>query len=115
MCKMLESIIRKVHMDHCINNNLIPRRRFGFLKGRSTTLQLLTFIDRVAYLLAEGYSVDTIYLDYSKAFDSIPHRRLLLKRETYCITGNILEWIKFFFSVVSNVLESMVSAQQTEK
>ena len=93
---MLESIIRKDLMDHCIKNNLISRRQFGFLKGRSTTLQLLTFIDRVANLLSEGGSVDTVYLDYSKAFDTVPHHRLLLKLESYGITGNILEWIKDF-------------------
>jgi len=38
-----------------------------------------------------------VYLDFSKAFDSVPHQRLLLKREGYGVSGPVLEWIKSFF------------------
>ena len=47
-------------------------------------------------MLDQGYSVDTIYLDFAKAFGSVPHERLLEKVKCYGIRGDILEWIKLF-------------------
>jgi hypothetical protein len=43
-------------------------------------------------------SVDAIYLDFQKAFDTVPHHRLITKLKGYGISGNILEWIKNFLS-----------------
>jgi hypothetical protein len=43
-------------------------------------------------------SVDAIYLDFQKAFDTVPHHRLFKKLKGYGISGNILEWIKNFLS-----------------
>jgi hypothetical protein len=45
-----------------------------------------------------GFPVDTIYLDIRKAFDSVPHRRLILKLEKYGVTGKLLNWIKSFLT-----------------
>ena len=47
-------------------------------------------------MLDQGHSVDTIYLDFAKAFDSVPHERLLEKAKGYGIRGDILEWIRLF-------------------
>ena len=44
------------------------------------------------------YVVDSIYLDFAKAFDSVPHQRLVNKVKSYGITGNLLEWIESFLS-----------------
>ena len=77
---MLESIIREVIVKHLLDNNLLTTKQFGFIKGRSTQLQLLTFLDEVFNSLdadPDRGAVDTIYLDYSKAFDTVPLRRLL--------------------------------------
>ena len=46
----------------------------------------------------ENKQIDTVYVDIKKAFDSIPHRRLLLKLEKYGIKGNVLKWIEDFLS-----------------
>ena len=49
-------------------------------------------------ILDKGYSVDIIYTDFSKAFDRVPHQRLLKKMENLGIAGNTLQWIKSFLS-----------------
>ena len=46
--------------------------------------------------LVNGYPVDAIYLDFAKAFDTVPHRRLLLKLEKYGVTGELMKWIQAF-------------------
>jgi len=49
-------------------------------------------------ILDNGHSADVIYLDFQKAFDIIPHQRLLLKLSSFGIHGNLLLWIKYFLS-----------------
>jgi len=48
--------------------------------------------------LDDGYGLDIIYLDYRKAFDSVPHKRLIEKLKTYGITGCLREWIESFLT-----------------
>ena len=95
---MLESVVRVAVMKHLSENNLISDRQYGFLPGRSTTLQLLKYIDHCNGAIVENLTVDAAYLDFSKAFDSVPHRRLLGKLESYGIHGTLLQWIESFLS-----------------
>ena len=44
--------------------------------------------------IEDGHPIDIVYLDFKKAFDSVPHQRLLNKLAAYGITGNIFKWIK---------------------
>ena len=55
--------------------------------------QLADFLDRVTEELDNGGSVDVIYLDFAKAFDKVPHQRLLRKLERYGVLERILAWI----------------------
>ena len=71
-------------------------RQFGFITGRSTVLQMLRVLDMWTEILDQGGSLDIIHCDFMKAFDKVPHRRLLLKIEKYGITGNIIGWISSF-------------------
>ena len=98
VCKILESIIRDHIITHMTENNLFSPRQFGFISGRSTTLQLLHVLNIWTEILDQGGSLDIIYCDFMKAFDKVPHKRLLLKTEKYGITGNILGWIQSFLS-----------------
>ena len=66
----------------------------GFRKGRSCLTNLLSFLDRVTEELDDGGSVDVIYLDFAKAFDKVPHQRLLRKLEGYGVSGRLLAWIR---------------------
>ena len=65
----MESIIRDNIMNHFIINRLFSNRQFGFVKGRSTTLQLLQVLDTWTECLEQGGQVDVIYTDLQKAFD----------------------------------------------
>jgi len=57
-------------------------------------VNLLMFVEEVANYLDSGYPVDVIYLDFQKAFDKVPHKRLTLKLAAHGIDGKLLEWIE---------------------
>ena len=77
-----------------IDNGLLSKKQF--ISARSTTTQLLHYLDECTKITADGGMVDSIYLDFSKAFDTVPHRRLLGKLESYGIQGDLYNWIKAF-------------------
>ena len=85
ICKVLESIIRDCIMNYLLCNNLFSNNQFGFIKGRSTTLQLLKILDIWTHQLEEGGQIDVVYTDFEKAFDKVPHKRLLSKLNSYSI------------------------------
>ena len=85
-------------MKHLIDENLLSSKQYGFISGRSTTLQLLNYIDKCVKTIAEGGVINTIYFDFAKAFDSVPHRRLISKLESYGISGSVLNWIKNYLN-----------------
>ena len=96
ICKVLESIIRENIIIHMKSHKLFSERQFGFISGRSTVLQLINVLDSWTGILEEGGSVDVAYCDYMKAFDKIPHRRLLHKLRIYNFGDNYINWIKCF-------------------
>jgi len=59
---------------------------------------LLAFLDKVTRLVEEGYDLDIIYLDFAKAFDKVPHQRLLIKLRNIGIRGCLLKWIDAWLS-----------------
>ena len=68
------------------------------MKGRSCLTNLLETFESWTYELDEGYGIDVIYLDYRKAFDTVPHQRLIYKLSQLGITGKVLAWIKEFLN-----------------
>ena len=98
ICKILEGIIRDAIIKHMNTNGLFSPKQFGFLAGRSTILQMLHVLDIWTEILDQGGTLDVIYCDFMKAFDKVPHKRLLHKTSKYGITENILGWINSFLS-----------------
>ena len=78
--------------------SLLSEFQFGFVKGRSTSLQLLKILNDWTESIENGKFSDCIYLDYRKAFDTVPHQRLLSKMKSYNINSNIIEWTKQYLS-----------------
>jgi len=89
-CILMESIIKDHIMNHLLSNNLVSPQQFGFIPGRSCTIQLLHILDYFTHHLDKGHSIDVIYLDFQKAFDSVPHQQLLQKVSSFGIHGKIL-------------------------
>ena len=76
---------------------LLADSQHGFRKRRSTETQLIPFIDDLAKSLDVGEQIDCILLDFSKAFDKVPHsRRLLMKLQHYGVRGHLHDWITSF-------------------
>ena len=94
---MLESIKEHV-MNHFSENNLFCSSQHGFQLGHSCVTKLLNVMEDRTSTLEMGYSVDIVYLHFQKAFDRVPHRRLLLKQSSYGINHIFLNWIKDFFN-----------------
>ena len=95
-CKVLESIIRDAIIDFMQTRNLFSKRQYWFMSGRSTTLQLLHVLEEWTQIVDQGGTVHCIFLDFMKAFDSVPHQRLLLKLKADGIDGRLLAWIGRF-------------------
>ena len=77
--KLLERLIRDEIVEHMTANNLFAKSQHGFRAGKSCITQLLEFLEDVSTALDKGEDVDVIYIDFSKAFDRVPHKRLLNK------------------------------------
>jgi hypothetical protein len=90
----MESIIKDELMDHMLRNNLISDSQHGFVPGRSCATNLLTFQEEITRCIDENVPVDVFYLDFAKAFDKVPHGRLIVKLESKGISGNVKNWIE---------------------
>ena len=71
------------------SNNLISDRQYGFVKGRSTSLQLLKVLEEWTQILDRGGGIDCVHCDFQKAFDKVPYRRLMAKIWSYGIRGKL--------------------------
>ena len=81
-------------MDHINTNNILINNQHGFRSGFSCQTQLISLIDDIAYAMDNHYQTDIILLDFSKAFDTVPHRHLLAKLQYYKIDNLVWKWIQ---------------------
>ena len=83
-------------MKHFDANNILSDAQHGFRYKRSCESQLVISVQEIVKRLAKGSQVDIILLDFSKAFDKVPHARLLHKLLYYGVNHNTVTWIKSF-------------------
>ena len=94
--KLCERIVKDKWMEHLEKNGVLTVHQYGFRKGSSCSSNLMAFYSRIIDIVQEREGwVDAIYLDLKKAFDKVPHKRLLWKIKTYGgVRGRLLDWMK---------------------
>ena len=97
-CKILERIIREPLFEHLEKNGLLTKDQHGFRNKRSCITQLLEVMEIWINIFDQGVTWDTIYMDFAKAFDRVPHNRLLAKARSLGIRDTLLNWISDFLS-----------------
>ena len=94
--KIMERVLRKKLTEHLEINSLININQHGFRHNHSCSTQLLSHLYYIYSHLIEGDQIDSIYIDYAKAFDKVDHGLLIKKLKCYGITGKVLIWIENF-------------------
>ena len=82
-------------MSHLEHHNLLCHLQHGFRRFKRCESQLIEFVSDIVNN-SHAKQTDIIILDFSKAFDKVPHNRRLYKLENYGIRGYTLKWIKAF-------------------
>jgi hypothetical protein len=95
-CKLLEHILCSNILRHLDNHSILTESQHGFRKNRSCESQLITTIDDLAKSMDDSTQTDVILLDFAKAFDKVPHGRLLYKLKYYGIREHHHAWIADF-------------------
>ena len=98
LCKVMEAIVREQIVEHLKKNNLISGAQHGFVGGRSCATNLTKAMEDWTDALENDEATDIIYLDFAKAFDTVPHERMLHKLNSLGIQGQALDWIRSFLS-----------------
>lgn len=98
-CKLLEHIVCRHIRDHLDTFNIITPLQHGFRRKYSCDTQLLTTMHDLMEMFDRKQQVDVAVLDFSKAFDTVPHDKLLDKLKFYGIHGNTHHWITSFLKL----------------
>ena len=92
----MESILYDLITEHCDNNNIINKAQHGFRNKHSIVTNLLELLNDITKAVDEKNKIDVITINFSKAFDSISHNKLIYKLLSYGIDGKLYGWIKDF-------------------
>ncbi|BHF67049.1 Methyltransferase-like protein 9 [Sparganum proliferum] len=96
LCKVMERIMKNELIDFLEVHGLLSNCQHGFRKGRSCTTNLLRSLQSWTRALDDRHEVHIAFIDFQKAFDTVPHQRLLHKLKKIGIGGNFLKWIENF-------------------
>ena len=88
---LLERLIKDHMVEFLVKHKLLNSSQHGFLKARSCLTNMLCFLEEITKWIDVGSPVDIIYLDFQKAFDKVPHQRLLLKLKAHGIGDSITD------------------------
>jgi len=97
-CKILEHVVSRHLRDHLEKYCILTSKNHGFRSGYSCETQLLTTMNDLLESYDAGKQTDVAILDLSKAFDTVPHSRLLHKLDHYGVRGPIHTWLTSFLT-----------------
>lgn len=109
-CKLIEHIIANHILDYLKEHAVLTPWQHGFRKGYSTVTQLVTITHSFASVLDNNGQIDSIFLDFSKAFDKVPHDKLIFKLRTVGLSEMIISWIT---SYLSNRIQRVTIGEQS--
>ena len=89
----MEHIIYHSIMNYLNSNSILIDTQHGFRSQHSGVTQLISLIEDLSHALDQQKQTDVILLDFAKAFDSVPHQRLLVKLRHYGINDHICQWV----------------------
>ena len=98
VCKVMEICVKDAILKHLLDNNLLSKDQHGFLPKRSTLTELLECLNQWMTAIERGEFVDVMHIDQRKAFDSVDHKKLLLKCDRYGIKGKYHRFVRAFLS-----------------
>ena len=107
--KILEHIVHSFIMKHLNDDNILTDCQHGFRAKRSTEMQLIFTLHDMAKTI-QSSSIHAVILDFAKAFDKVPHTRLLRKLQHFGIQGPLLNWLESF---LTQRFQSVVCEGQT--
>jgi hypothetical protein len=115
ICKIMESVIKDQLLNYLLHKKLITKHQHGFLNKRSTATNLLECTQDWIVALSNHHCVDVIYIDFSRAFDSIVFTKLIAKLKNCGIDGKLLAWLTGFLHNRTQcvVLENCFSSEAT--
>ena len=90
----MERQILSALTGHVKDSQGIRPRQHGFMKGKSYLTNLISFYDQAIHLVDEGEAEDVVFLDFSKAFDTVPRSILLEKLAAHGLDRCALHWIR---------------------
>ncbi len=85
-------------LDYMLKNSIIPKSQHGFVPKKSTATNLLDCLNDWTSNFDNNVATDIVYLDYSKCFDKVCHKKLLYKLSKYSISGSAFSWLESFLS-----------------
>jgi hypothetical protein len=92
--KLLEKLMYKRLISHIEKNKILTQNQYGFRENRSTELAIIELVDKITQAIDKGEYTIGIFLDLSKAFDTINHKILIQKLEHYGIRGITRQWFE---------------------
>jgi hypothetical protein len=92
--KIIERIVHRQLSSYLETNNLLKDFQFGFRQNRSTELAAALFTDNVKRKVNEGKLVGAVFIDLSKAFDTLSHAKLIIKLRSYGILSTEIDWFQ---------------------
>ena len=93
---MFEHAVYNQIFKHLTAHNILTSDKHGFKKHYSCNSKLLSTIEDFSLNFDSGAQIDAIFLDFSKAFDKVPHECQFLKLSHYGVQGTLLDWIRDF-------------------
>ncbi|CAM5148049.1 unnamed protein product [Natator depressus] len=90
----MEQVLKESILKHLEERKMIRNSQYGFTKGKSCLTNLIAFYDDITGSVDEGKAVDVLFLDFSKAFDTVSHSILASKLKKYGLGEWTIRWIE---------------------